>query len=386
MARMPSQRYHELDALRAFAMLLGIFWHTGLNAWFSGNGAGNLGLESFMHVSHAFRLPVFFVMAGFFAALVLAKSGAAAFSRARLKRIGVPFAVGLIILVPLTNLVSARAGDLAAGLPTSPVTFDALMVDKPLHLWFLLYLLIYYAAVLLCRTVATRVPRAERVVRTGFARLAASRFRLVALVPVTTALVWSPTAWVDSPSASFVPPLETLAYYGLFFATGYILYAQRELLPLLRRDYRGYTAVALLAAVLAVAGTQAVEVGTRRYALLVGVPTAVLTWAALFALLGWFHRWFARPSARVRWVADSAYWLYLAHFPLVAAGFLVGMRLGLPLGVNVLVTPSVTIALLLVTYRYGVRYTAVGRLLHGPRERPAPRAARGFARHVPETS
>src|SRR3954447_20265777 len=71
-------RYHELDALRAFAMLLGIFWHAAVIADKlpeTAAGPSDFAVDLFVRASHAFRLAVFFVMAGFFAALVIARAG-----------------------------------------------------------------------------------------------------------------------------------------------------------------------------------------------------------------------------------------------------------------------------------------------------------------------
>ena len=58
---------------------------------------------------HAFRMPVFYVLAGFFAALLYERRGARAFVRNRVIRILVPFAVGWAILFPLVKLLAIWA-------------------------------------------------------------------------------------------------------------------------------------------------------------------------------------------------------------------------------------------------------------------------------------
>ena len=37
----------------------------------------------------------------------------------------------------------------------------------------------------------------------------------------------------------------------------------------------------------------------------------------IFALIGLFRRYFSGENARIRYISDSAYWLYLAHLPLI---------------------------------------------------------------------
>ena len=69
-------RFHALDALRAAMMFLGIYLHAVVA--YSPNGGWLLKppqltttLDWSMIVIHIFRMPVFYVMAGFFSALLL---------------------------------------------------------------------------------------------------------------------------------------------------------------------------------------------------------------------------------------------------------------------------------------------------------------------------
>jgi peptidoglycan/LPS O-acetylase OafA/YrhL len=88
------------------------------------------------------------------------------------------------------------------------------------------------------------------------------------------------------------------------------------------------------------------------------------------ALLGGFARIANREHRSIRFLSDSSYWLYLAHLPLVIAGQILLLRLPWPPVVKFAVLLAASTALLLASYRWGVRDTVVGRLLHGPRPRP----------------
>ena len=76
---MPSinQRFHGLDALRGFAMLLGIVLHAALPymgfgesmIWPSDNDDSRLIVIIFQFI-HLWRMPVFFILSGFFASLL----------------------------------------------------------------------------------------------------------------------------------------------------------------------------------------------------------------------------------------------------------------------------------------------------------------------------
>jgi hypothetical protein len=89
------------------------------------------------------------------------------------------------------------------------------------------------------------------------------------------------------------------------------------------------------------------------------------TWIMTFAMLGLFRQFFSHPSASIRYLADSSYWLYLIHLPLQ---FELSLYLGLwdANGMLKFVIYNVlTFAILLPTYHYLVRATWVGYLLNG---------------------
>ncbi|MFM1890767.1 MAG: hypothetical protein RLZZ565_1524, partial [Planctomycetota bacterium] len=69
-----SRRYHGLDAIRAVMMALGLLLHVALcygeGPWIYKDPA-TTGLAGVITISvHVFRMPIFFVMAGFFAAMI----------------------------------------------------------------------------------------------------------------------------------------------------------------------------------------------------------------------------------------------------------------------------------------------------------------------------
>ena len=75
-------RFHELDALRAFAMLLGVVLHA-VNvpslARMAGRGQGrfhpSLPYDDIVHAIHGFRMPVFFLLSGLFTAVLWRRYG-----------------------------------------------------------------------------------------------------------------------------------------------------------------------------------------------------------------------------------------------------------------------------------------------------------------------
>ena len=107
-------RYHSLDALRGLMMLLGIYLHAAVayseyGNWPWKDGSTTRLFDVSLGLIHVFRMPVFYVMAGFFAALLLERRGVVGFARNRAIRILVPFAVGWAVLFPLVKVLAVAA-------------------------------------------------------------------------------------------------------------------------------------------------------------------------------------------------------------------------------------------------------------------------------------
>ena len=111
------QRYHDLDFVRAAAMLLGLLLHVCIffmppekYFWGSGDYSGDILNAQFLNFIHLFRMQLFFLLAGFFAELVVDRKGLSAFVLDRLKRILLPFVVGVLVMVPVFTLLNGNFG------------------------------------------------------------------------------------------------------------------------------------------------------------------------------------------------------------------------------------------------------------------------------------
>src|SRR3982750_2325708 len=101
-----SPRYHALDSLRAVMMLLGIYLHvvvaySNVGGWPYKQPQVISTLNWSLGLIHIFRMPIFYVMAGFFGALLYTRRGMRGFLENRIKRVVLPFVLGWLILFPL---------------------------------------------------------------------------------------------------------------------------------------------------------------------------------------------------------------------------------------------------------------------------------------------
>ena len=85
--------------------------------------------------------------------------------------------------------------------------------------------------------------------------------------------------------------------------------------------------------------------------------------------IGVCRRLLSTESRTMRYISDSSYWLYLVHLPLVLLAQWLIKDVPFPAIPKLAGMTLVISVFLLLTYEYGVRYTAIGRILNGPRRK-----------------
>lgn len=392
-------------------MLVGVFFHAALSfmvtpyPWAIKDQSQHLVADVAVWALHGFRMQVFFLIAGFFARMLYTRYGFVGFVSHRLRRIGLPFLLGLLSIVPLIHCVWVYGSVRSSGLDGPTAVWQAVadyfargaffQYLAPAHLWFLNYLLWLYAAALLCSAAAVRAGA-----RLGLRSVARLSDRFVAgivrsvwkpavlAVPTMLLLLQMKSVWsVDDPAFSFVPNVSVLGYYGIFFGLGWLLQRQPSLLPAFRRGKWTYLGLAALFAVglptlvfgvpdLSDLFLRVLDLGPGGYAARIPAWLSVLgvawlmgmyTWSMVCGVVGVCLHYCSRPHAIIRYVSDAAYWVYLAHLPLVA--FLQVSLAHYPLHglVKYLLINVIALSVLFASYHFGVRPTLVGVLLNGKR-------------------
>jgi peptidoglycan/LPS O-acetylase OafA/YrhL len=245
------------------------------------------------------------------------------------------------------------------------------------HLWFLWFLGWLVLAFMLVVAVARfmpRIPAASLLIATPLCLL-----WLVPLTMLTQSLMHGGGArpgFGPDTSAGLVPIPHVLAHYAIFFGFGALIYRCQGASDRLGRHWWLWLPIAVLLApaVLGLANHTpwgrdlAGDEGTRRF--LANLGQVLYVWLMIFGLMGLFAKLLGRERPWIRYMSDASYWLYLVHLPLIIAGQAWVGGLDLPAGMKFTLIIVLATAILLVSYRYLVRYTWIGRLLNGPRQRP----------------
>ncbi|MEM9610826.1 MAG: acyltransferase family protein [Actinomycetota bacterium] len=382
-------RRYDLDALRSFAMLLGIALHAALPDvpyWRPGDTGGGL-LFGFFEFVHGFRMQLFFILSGYFTTMLWRQRGLRELIGHRLRRIGLPLLASVVIVLPLV-VAGILIGYEISGADIDAVDASGTYLDAWegvtdatddwgfgfAHLWFLWFLVWLIAGFAVLAWAVGRLAQLRGRARPVSARLVtAVLWILPPLAAVPADRMIEPIFGPDT-SDALIPDGAVLAYYACFFAFGALVF-----------DRRTASGVALIDAVgrwwpaqLAVGSFVLFPVGLAlvddHWSASVLVQTA-FAWTISFGLLGAFRRFLSATSHQVRWLSRSAYWMYLMHLPLIYVAQGVVARLGLSPMLGFAVICAVVVTVLAASYRYGVRYTFIGTMLNGPRSRDADAAA-----------
>jgi glucan biosynthesis protein C len=387
------ERLHALDAVRGFALLLGIVFHASTDFLFLPNiwivednhrSLALLALAVLVFTTHVFRMTTFFLIAGFFAHMSFHRRGVTAFIGDRLKRIALPLAVGWPIVFGAILAVAAWAAN-EGYLPISPPlpfpTFPAFPLG---HLWFLYVLLEFYAAILVLRGGVALMDRSGGI-PAGVDRLVRLLMRgplgaIVMAAPLGAAFAanhkWPMWLGIPTPAVSFVTSPTALVGFGSAFCFGWLLHRQVELLRMLERDWalNLILAIGLITVSLALVGVmpRLTPVEDDAIRLAGAACYAVATWTATFAVIGLALRFLSNFSPARRYVADASYWLYLIHLPIVMALQVAVSRLDWPWPAKLATILAVAFPLMFASYELVVRHSFIGLVLNGRR---VPRSA-----------
>jgi glucans biosynthesis protein C len=395
-----SDRLHGLDAVRGYALMLGIVYHAtmsflpGPQIWPVKDTHQSLFLSGVFFVSHMFRMTTFFLIAGFFGHLVVEKRGVKAFVKDRTKRIALPLVVGWPILFAAIVGATIYGAYVSSGhMPTMQEHAAAAAHAPPApplafpltHLWFLYLLLWLYAATLGLRALILRLDTKGAIRAAADAAVASvveSPLAPVALA-IPTVLVflfggpWRQWFGVQTPDSSLIPNAEAAVAYFSAFGFGWLLHRQSGLMNIWARRWPLNLALALglTAACLSMAGVAPLltlaKPGWSTVAYAACYATA--TWSWTFAAIGLALKYLSDESPVRRYIADSSYWLYLIHLPIVMLLQAMVAKLDAPAEVKILIVLGVAFPLMFMSYQLMVRRTFIGAILNGRR---APKVAK----------
>ncbi len=261
-----SIRYHGLDALRAWAMSMGVVLHA---AWIMTPGSSGAPktdasaspwMDYLAGSIHMFRMQLFFVLAGFFACLLIRKRGAWNFSTNRLLRVGLPLLLFWLVLRPPMTAQFYEAQIQSGEIQGDKTAWGMVQSDYQnmtaesvftMHLWFIYYLFVTYIIVLLARTIVVIVDRNATFrdwLSSVFCRVLTSSWSVLPLAVLTGAFMLPMDDFfgIQIDAFSLYPIWSGLLCYVAFFMVGWFIFRNVDQLSAMLRGWKWQLAVGTL--------------------------------------------------------------------------------------------------------------------------------------------
>lgn len=379
-----TERIHSLDYLRAIMMLLGLVLHSALtynvtnhgNAWGIKDPESNYILTDFLVLLiHSFRMPIFFVVAGFFGSMLFYERGVTQMFKNRISRIVFPFITFLFLLSPIVyfsfSYTSAVFSNQENPLVISNQLFSNIFVFIPKetsHLWFLYYLIYVNLITSLIGLLLRTTKKISKKITLIFNWIIQKPITRIVFFSSLTFLILSflKTAMIDA-STSLIPDLNTFIFYFFFYIVGWILFKSKELLSsFMKYDWQFVVfAVFLIITQGLLIQYSGMDLKPNSNSAILISFNSIIVWLFIFGITGLFIRYGSKHSKRMRYISDSSYWIYLIHLPLTAIIPAFIWELPIPAVVKFLIVLSLTTLICFVSYHFLVRATFIGKFLNG---------------------
>lgn len=391
---MKPDRFYGMDFLRSAMLFLGLVLHTAqyymvmqLFQTKYDDPSASYSMDFLLLSINTFRMHEFFLISGFFTAMLYEKYGRRELLRRRMKRLLIPFLLFWPTLGTVETLwnklwLTYRAHDYW-GLHQSHIDrFPEYLMDTE-HYWFLYYLILYVLVIWLLLPVLEKLPDTVKAAYKAIMNFFLKNIRGHICLGLVFALFgWFQEAGRVSGDLSFLPGLAPLGFYFLFVVIGWALYGVAGYLDAYRKHGWKYLFAALLCFVLALVsfslqGAPGGDQYMMFHALLAGFNGVAVAFFVI-GFIGIAQRYFDKPSPRIRYLSDSAYWVYILHLPVITGLAQLLHDWVAPAEVKFLTVLVTSTAICLFSYDLFVRDGWLGQLLNGrrmPRGLPKPQNA-----------
>lgn len=382
------KRIHGLDALRAVAMLLGVLLHATIAYrvedaafWVHDKDYNNVTFDFIYFFIHSFRMSLFFLIAGFFCRVIYYKGSEKSFIKNRWMRVGIPFVFGFFLIVPITMFPfrlyqAVYLHGLSWDEAYRKSFFQMFGRNGLSHLWFLYDLLMYYFVVILIKRLSNRFTAVGNFFNKFSIwwrnrNLANVNWLFVLAIGVFIILIKEPRLFIMADTSVIPSHISYIFFYGYFFTIGWLFHKRTDVFAIVIKKY----SLLLIAGAIICAGlfyiqntgkfneSSMIYFGSKFFAALLII---------LFSLgfLGFFLRFFNVQSKPWRYVSDASYWIYLVHMGMVISFQLAFLNSSVPGILKFILSFLLPLLISLLSYQWFVRYTFIGKILHGKRKRP----------------
>ncbi len=357
-------------------MLLGIFLHTALTysivdhpSWpIHSNKENAIFFDWLFGVIHMFRMPIFFIVSGFFSAFLVYHRSPILMIKNRINRILIPFLIFLFLLTPISiifikySVLILNGGMLYGSIISVLESISPFMLIpfSTMHLWFLYYLILFSFFVFFIHFTLKKFSiRLDKTI-VLFDYILSHQFLKISLLPIITYLILfiSGNSFIEA-STAFTPNVSTFVFYFTFYFFGWILFKSKKLIIYFSGGAWTYTFLGIVCFSLSFIYSENLE---PNYLMIIN---SFSTWMFVFGIISGFIKYLNSHNRYMRYLLDASYWIYLIHLPLtiLLPGLMHSINISIYLKFTCIILATFSISI--VSYHFLVRKTIIGQLLNG---------------------
>ncbi len=367
-------RRSDLDWLRVLAFGLLILYHSGMAwsgwPWHLDSAESLPWLREAMRFLNRWRMPLIFLVSGGAVMLALGQRTGGAFARDRLRRLLLPLAFGMIVLVPpqvyAERLYSGQfAGSFLDWLPQALVGIYPHGNLSWHHLWFVAYVLVL-TFVLLPWFLWARTERGRAVQATVARTMGRFFLHWSMALPLAASILW--LAPISRNPNGLFGDWHGLVYNGVLLLYGGFVFGTPDMLVALNRQrwlalVVGIASYVLLYTIFFQGQTlpRIASADRPAYALLSGINT--MAW--LFAAVGFANRHLTMRPRFLGVATEAVYPFYMIHQTVTVIAVYWLLKLDVPSVAGFLVAAVATFGVTTLLYAGLVRPLPLLRPLFG---------------------
>jgi len=363
-------RYDFLDWLRVIAILVLVFFHTGMLfvgwGWHITNDEVIPGLVWPMDLSHRLRMPLLFVIAGAGMWFALQRRNGKSFVGERTVRLLVPAVIGMFLIVPPQVFIERIAhGEWHGGYLDFYVHRVLQFQPYPAgnfswhHLWFIIYLYVY---VLLLLPLMLWWRQAKPVLKPG------AWIVLLALPLGINEAVLKP---IFPETHNLVHDWYVFIHYLLFTVYGFLLASSPSTWDWLAKVRRPMLAIALtiIIGLLWLFAAGIIQHDSPMDSILANA----FTWTWIMVFLGFGRQYLSFSNRLLAWARDASYPIYILHQTVIIVIAYFVIRQPWAAWTKYWVVLGATLLVCVLLYEYLLRRVAFLRLAFGIKSHDADR-------------
>lgn len=398
------QRLYYMDFLRALAVTLGLMMHSLLAyvtpdfyPWYTWQPPGHVTANAIVLGIHIFYMPLFFLIAGFFSCQQYQKYGLNYLLSNRAKRIGIPFLILMLLLLPnhTDDMLRGFYSQILIQHHTITQQSETLILLKQkivqsffskdfwqyynncTSYWFLYYLLAFYAVIAIVVSLWRLLSKVlsditQKTIHTVYHKVITNPFIIAFILFYFMSFSFS---WVLEVSYSFIPELFIICFYAIFYFIGWGMKQYACIEDCVKNCvFKFVIASVIFYPSYLLLWQHHNDFGNPHYAVLKFIALIfyvlmIVCW--IYGSIGIAIRYLNWKNNVIRYVADASYWLYIAQIPLISLLQMYLLDKSWPDTSKAIMVFLSSFIILMILYRIMVRHTWIGQMLNGTRHEKA---------------